>query len=289
MLTFGLFPNTSKQNVKEVIGKIISYLTERKVRVLIPENIANKMVFPGFSCPKDIIMTEAALGITMGGDGTMLQAAREVALYGMPVCGINMGQLGFLAEIEVNEQWPLLDRLIKGDYFIEERLMLDVTVIRQKEAFYISPALNDAVVTKGGFSRMVGLKLFIDGELTMDYPADGIIVATSTGSTGYSLSAGGPIINPNLRVLVITPICPHTLQARSLVFSEKEEIQIKMQAAHNDIVLTVDGQIVFPLMPDDTVKIERSPFRARFIRFAEKSYYQALRTKLRRGDRNNLA
>lgn len=127
---------------------------------------------------------------------------------------------------------------------------------------------------------MIRLRLFIDGELTAHYPADGLIIATSTGSTGYSLSAGGPIVNPNLPVILLTPICPHSLHSRSLIISEREEVTVTFQATHDDIVLTVDGQTLFNLMPDDTVLVKRSPFRARFVKLEGKSYYQTLRSKL---------
>jgi NAD+ kinase len=144
--------------------------------------------------------------------------------------------------------------------------------------------LNDVVITKGGFSRMLRLKLFIDNTFTANYQADGLIIATSTGSTGYSLSAGGPIINPNLKIVLITPICPHTLNARSLIISGEEKVSINTSATNTDIVLTIDGQVVHHLSPGDEVLIERADYSAKLIKFAGKSYYETLRTKLWRGD-----
>ncbi|WP_425061148.1 NAD kinase [Sporomusa carbonis] len=286
MLTVGLFPNTKKQNIATVLGWIVQYFKERNIRVVLPHDAALELNCSDLAEKLECVKNEITFAITLGGDGTLLNTAREIASWGIPVCGVNLGNLGFLTEIEVPELSSALDRLVCGDYYIEERLMLDAVVIRQGNPIYISPALNDIVVAKGGFSRMIKLKLFIDDELTAEYPADGLIIATSTGSTGYSLSSGGPIVNPKLKVIVITPICPHTLHARSLVISEHEEVKLRMQATHNDIVLTVDGQAVYSLLPDDTVIVRRSPFRARFIKFTGKSYYEALRTKLRRGDRN---
>ncbi|MBP2634193.1 MAG: nadK [Firmicutes bacterium] len=284
MLTVGLFPNTKKQGINSVLNRLIQYFEEHDVAVVLPEDAALELQYTNLAEKLECIKSDITFGITLGGDGTLLNTAREIAPFGIPVCGINMGNLGFLTEIELPDLSSALDRLIKGDYYIEERLMLDAVVIRNGNPIYISPALNDVVVAKGGFSRMIKLKLFIDEELTAEYPADGLIIATSTGSTGYSLSSGGPIINPQLKVIVITPICPHTLQSRPLVISEEEEIKVKMQATHDDIVLTVDGQTVYNLLPDDVVVVRRSPFRARFIKFAGKSYYETLRTKLRRGD-----
>jgi len=284
VLTVGLFPNTKKQGINSVLNRLIQYFEEHDVAVVLPEDAALELQYTNLAEKLECIKSDITFGITLGGDGTLLNTAREIAPFGIPVCGINMGNLGFLTEIELPDLSSALDRLIKGDYYIEERLMLDAVVIRNGNPIYISPALNDVVVAKGGFSRMIKLKLFIDEELTAEYPADGLIIATSTGSTGYSLSSGGPIINPQLKVIVITPICPHTLQSRPLVISEEEEIKVKMQATHDDIVLTVDGQTVYNLLPDDVVVVRRSPFRARFIKFAGKSYYETLRTKLRRGD-----
>ncbi|QDR80795.1 NAD(+)/NADH kinase [Sporomusa termitida] len=286
MLTIGLFPNTKKQSISTVLGWIVQYFKERNVNVVLPEEAALELKCTHLAGKMECVKNDITFGITLGGDGTLLHTAREIAPFGIPVCGVNMGNLGFLTEIEVPDLNIALDRLLGGDYYIEERLMLDALVIRNGSPIYISPALNDVVVAKGGFSRMIKLKLFIDEELTADYPADGLIIATSTGSTGYSLSSGGPIINPELKVIVITPICPHTLHSRALVISENAEIKVRMQAAHDDIVLTVDGQTVYNLLPDDTVVVRRSPFRARFIRFTGKSYYEKLRTKLRRGDQH---
>ncbi|SDD36650.1 NAD(+)/NADH kinase [Sporomusa acidovorans] len=286
MLTVGLFPNTKKQGIHTVLASIIQYFHEHGVKVVLPENAAPGLKYAQFTEKLECVKNDITFALTLGGDGTLLNTAREIAPFGIPVCGINMGNLGFLTEIELSDLSAALERLVRGEYYIEERLMLDAVVIRDGSPIYISPALNDVVVAKGGFSRMINLKLLIDEELTAEYPADGLIIATSTGSTGYSLSSGGPIINPKLKVIVITPICPHTLHSRPLVISEREEIKVRMQATHNDIVLTVDGQTVYSLFPDDTVVVRRSPFRARFMKFTGKSYYETLRTKLRRGDQN---
>ena len=284
MLKIGLFPNMNKQNVITVLGRMIQHFKERGVEIVLPEKAANELGYPELAYSNDGIRNDISLGITLGGDGTLLNTAREVAAAGVPICGVNMGQLGFLTEIELPELTIALDKIINAEYRIEDRLMLDAMVVRNDKNIYVSSALNDIVVSKGGFSRLIRLGLYIDGKLTANYPADGLIIATSTGSTGYSLSAGGPIVNPNLNVIVLTPICPHTLQTRSLIVSAEESVQVKMQATHNDIMLTVDGQTVYSLLPDDEVLVKSSPFRAKFIRFNGKSYYETLRAKLRRGD-----
>ena len=167
--------------------------------------------------------------------------------------------------------------------------MLEAVVDRPEGAIVSSSALNDVVIAKGGFSRMIRLKLYIGDCLTANYPADGLIVATATGSTGYSLSAGGPIVSPNLPVTIITPICPHSLNTRSLVVSDTEEIRIETQATYEDIVLTVDGQTLHNLRSGDRIFVRRSPFQARFLKLRGSSFYEGLRTKLRRSDPDDPA
>jgi NAD+ kinase len=284
LLTIGLFPNTKKSAVAPVLDWIIHFLEQRNIPVLLPQQSAITMNHPNLGCGNEAMVEQMTVALTLGGDGTLLNTTRELAPHGIAVCGINMGQLGFLTEIELSDLTPALEKIIRGDYSIEERQMLNVAILRDNEQLLSASALNDAVVAKGGFSRMIRLKLFIDGHLTANYPADGLIVATSTGSTGYSLSAGGPIVSPALRVTVITPICPHSLNTRSLIVSDKEEVRIEPQAIHDDIVLTVDGQTSYNLKSADKIVVTRSPFRARFVKFEGSSYYDSLWTKLRRSD-----
>lgn len=284
MLTIGIFPNTKKQSVGGVLGWVIQYFKDRGVKVLLTESTAQKMGYPELACPKERMMNEITMGLTLGGDGTLLNTAREIASAGIPICGINMGQLGFLTEVELPDLSAALDKLIAGEYSLEDRVMLNAMILRGDTLLHVSTALNDVVVSKSGVSRMIKLKLYVDDELTANYAADGLIIATATGSTGYSLSAGGPIINPKLKVFVLTPICPHTLHAKSLVISEQEEIKIRMVSNQDDAVLTIDGQAVHHLLPDDIVLVKSASFRAQFVKFSGRSYYETLRSKLWRGE-----
>ena len=284
MFTIGLFPNTKKSSVGPVFDWVVRYLQEKQIPVMMLEETAATMNCPQLGCSRERMAESVTIALTLGGDGTLLNTTRELAPHGIAVCGINLGQLGFLTEIELADLAPSLEKLIRGEYYIEERQMLDASIRREGEQIVAASSLNDVVVAKGGFSRMIRLKLYIDGHLTANYPADGLIVATSTGSTGYSLSAGGPIVSPALRVTVITPICPHSLNTRSLIVSDREEVRIEPQATHDDIVLTVDGQTLYHLKRGDQVVVTRSPFRARFVKFVGSSYYDSLWTKLRRSD-----
>lgn len=285
MQIIGIYPNPKKAAVSTVLKMVIEHCAKYAIQVLMPQDEANELQYPEFACNRKLMSEKISLALTLGGDGTLLNVAKEVASAGIPVCGINLGQLGFLTHIEVSKIQTGLQQLFAGDYRIEERLMLETVIIRNKETIQLPPALNDVVVTKGGFSRLIRLNLYIDNQFTETYPADGLIVATSTGSTGYSLSAGGPIISPNLKVTVITPICPHSLNSRSLIISEEEEVKISFQATtHDDVALTVDGQKVYSLMADDCILVRRSALRAKLVRFLESGFYETLHSKLRRED-----
>ncbi|MCX7780231.1 MAG: NAD(+)/NADH kinase [Negativicutes bacterium] len=279
MTTIGIFPNAKKTDIHRVLARLITKITDYGAAVMIPVDNANELGYPELGQDLAIIKECIALGITLGGDGTLLNTAREIAPAGIPLCGVNLGQLGFLTEIELPDLDDAVERLLTGRFEIQERLMLGGIVQRGRDQIAISAALNDIVVAKGGFSRVIRLSLFINGELTAKYPADGLIVATSTGSTGYSLSAGGPIVDPNLNVILVTPICPHSLHARPMIVSDEAEVLVSFQATHDDIVLTVDGQTALQLLPDDTVKIKRAPFSAKFVRLGG-SYYKKMRGKL---------
>ena len=273
-----------KQSVGSVLDEVVTYFKEHGVRVLLATDAAEKMGYKELACDLEVMKQEINIGITLGGDGTLLNTAREIARAGVPICGINLGQLGFLTEVELPDVTAALDRLIHGEYQVEERVMLDAMILRQGVILPISSALNDVVISKSCVSRMIKLKLYVDNESTANYAADGLIIATATGSTGYSLSAGGPIVNPKLKVMILTPICPHTLDAKSLVIGEDEEVKISMVANHEDAVLTIDGQSMYNLLSDDIVLVKRAPFRAKFVKFSGRSYYETLRSKLWRGE-----
>ncbi|MBP2649342.1 MAG: ppnK [Firmicutes bacterium] len=284
MLTIGLFPNTKKANVAPVLKQVVTYLKRHNIRMLMTEKDALAMNYPELAFDQEQLSANINLAVTLGGDGTMLQSVRFVAAAGVPVCGVNLGQLGFLPEIEIDDLEQGLSRLINGEYSINERLMLDAVVIRDGQEIHLSSALNDVVVSRGGCSRMIRLKLYLNGELTEKYPADGLIVATSTGSTGYSLSAGGPIVSPGLNVILITPICPHALHARPIVVAETEEIRLVIAAPHEDIMVTSDGQHNFEISPTDEVVIRRSRLRARFVSLSTTGHLCRLRSKLWKAD-----
>ena len=284
LLRIGIFPNMAKKEIENILEKMINFLQTQNVEVFLPEKVRVIGKFNKFIVDNNFLYSNIDIALTLGGDGTLLSTGRKFASKGVPLCGINLGRVGFLAEIETDEIIDKLTKIINNNYFIEKRLMLEGVVYRNGEKIFSAEAINDIVVTKSGLSRMIKLKLLIDDILTAEYQADGIIFATSTGSTAYSLSAGGPIINPSLKVMLITPICPHSVNARPLIIDENEEIKLKVSARHNDIGLTVDGQIVYPLLPGDLITIKKSLLTAVFIRFTDKNYYKTIKKKLLRSE-----
>ena len=284
LLRIGIFPNMAKKEIENILEKMINFLQTQNVEVFLPEKVRVIGKFNKFIVDNNFLYSNIDIALTLGGDGTLLSTGRKFASKGVPLCGINLGRVGFLAEIETDEIIDKLTKIINNNYFIEKRLMLEGVVYRNGEKIFSAEAINDIVVTKSGLSRMIKLKLLIDDILTAEYQADGIIFATSTGSTAYSLSAGGPIINPSLKVMLITPICPHSVNARPLIIDENEGIKLKVSARHNDIGLTVDGQIVYPLLPGDLITIKKSLLTADFIRFTDKNYYKTIKKKLLRSE-----
>ena len=228
-------------------------------------------------------LPSADLLICFGGDGTILHAARDATLHDVPILGVNMGSVGFMAELERSEL-PLLAPLAQGNFSIEERMMLEGCIFHRDISCYRLSALNDIVITRSGFSRIISFKIIVNGELLDVYAADGVIISTPTGSTGYNLSAGGPIVNPEANVILITPVCPHSLQAKSIVLGEWDTIEIHIQKVRKtqleEALVTFDGQVAERLNPGDIIKIHKSRKVAKVVKVQENSFYHTLRVKV---------
>ena len=221
-----------------------------------------------------------SLGITFGGDGTILHLARTVALHSVPVLGVNLGSLGFMSELEVNELDRLRD-LAQGRFTVESRMMLDVSVLREGRQVYYNIALNDAVVSKGSIARVVRLDIFTEEGRLTKVGGDGIIVSTPTGSTGYSMAAGGPIVEPTAKNLLLTPICPHSTRSSSYVLSPEHVITVEAADANRKFVyLSVDGGKAFSLKNGDQVRVSTSKYTTRLVRLSKKSFCEILDKKM---------
>ena len=230
--------------------------------------------------PPEEIFHAADAVIVLGGDGSLLDAARRASPLGKPLLGINLGRLGYMTELDMSDLSPL-EKLVKGDYEIDERSMLSVSVHSEKGVRNESFALNDIVLANGSVTRVVDLELYEGGNLVNTYRADGLIVATPTGSTAYSMAAGGPIIDPKLSCLCVTPICPHSLTAKPLTFRDDAQIEIKNICQREKmLVLTVDGRINFEIYRGDVVRATRSNMTTKLINLQHGSFYNRLQSKM---------
>ncbi len=268
MKTISLMATTGKPNIKKNINKIMRSLRAKNINVLTND-----------------VNSKTGLVISLGGDGTILKTARDVCSKNIPVLGINIGQMGFLTEADISGWIGQLDRVLAGRANIEERLMLEAGITGGKAGKKKHLALNDVVVKNGRTARVIKLTLEINKKYVADYVADGLIVSSPTGSTAYSLAAGGPIVSPDLPVIVITPICPHTLTFRPLVVSSEDEILIRINSDNDEVSMSMDGQERVPLALGDKVKIRKSGYTLKLITDRKNNYYKILRAKLKWGER----
>ena len=224
------------------------------------------------------------LVVVLGGDGTLLGAARKVGHYGLPILGINLGGLGFLTEIPVEMLYQDMEKVINGEISVEPRLMLQARVLRNGEEKCRFTVLNDVVINKGALARIIDLRVSVDNHFLTTFRADGLIVSTPTGSTGYNLSAGGPILYPDLEALILTPICPFTLTHRPIIVPDTSVIDVQMGENSEEVVLTFDGQVGFDLVDNDRVVISKSEKKLKLIKSPDQDYYDIIRTKLKWGE-----
>lgn len=283
LFTVGMTVNLEKPLAKQLAGEVASYLKKKGVKVLLPFELAFALGCPEFAVGEEEMRAKANYFLALGGDGTLLSAARKAAPQETPILGINLGELGFLTEIELPTLYPDLERFLQGEFFLEERMMLAGKLYRRKEVVANFEALNDFVVTKGPFSRLLKLETYVTSHYIATYPADGLIISSPTGSTAYSLSAGGPLVAPEVEVIVLTPICPHTFYARPLVISGEQEVRVILRGVSAEVLLTVDGQEGIGLEEGDKVLVKKSKRKTRLVRLRARSFYEVLRQKLQIG------
>lgn len=229
------------------------------------------------------IATNADLILVLGGDGTMIAAARLMGEAEVPVLGINYGGLGYLAEFRIEELYSALESILEGRYRLDPRVMLDVELVRGDESVTRNRVLNDVVINKSALARIIEIEAYLNQQFVNSFRADGLIVSTPTGSTAYNLSAGGPVIFPSMNAVVITPICPFTLSNRPIVVPDGAEIVLHLKTDHEDVALTLDGQVGFPLKVEDRVTIQKSETTFNLVQPANRNYFDVLRDKLRWG------
>ena len=287
MKRFGLITNFNIYDKANAAMRVAEQLLSYGAEVLIP-TVNKDRIFRMHKnrkeytyLPIEEVYASADCIVTLGGDGAILDSSRRAAPLGKPLLGINMGHLGYMTELEMTEL-DLLEAVVKGECDIDERAMLSVSVHTQTgglkgESF----ALNDAVISNGSVARIVDIELYEGGERVSAYRADGLIIATPTGSTAYSMSAGGPVIDPHLPCLVVTPVCPHSLTTRPLLFRDDAMLEIKNVCQREKMLyLTVDGRINFEIYRGDTVRVTRSPMTTRLIRIRKGGFYNRLQQKM---------
>jgi NAD+ kinase len=279
----GVFVGPQKPEALAVVRDLLRWCERRGIEVRTMGANLQEMDCALLAEENGELAEDVDLLVVLGGDGTILGAARLVGARRIPVLGVNFGWLGYLTEFTLDELFPALDSLRKGDFFVDRRMMLDVILERDGRAIALHRALNDAVVNKGAPVRMIELDCYIDGMFVSTFRADGMIVATPTGSTAYSLSAGGPIVHPSMSAILLTPICPHMLSNRPVVVPGESLIEVVFKRAGEDLMLTVDGQVAISLLPDDRVSIVQSESTFDLVRPTNRNYFEVLKTKLKWG------
>ncbi len=282
MKGLAIVPNWHKANCRDTAKEIIGFLEAEKVPFYLDREGAAALEMPHRYAPLSAWKDRVELVLVLGGDGTILRVARSLVEAELPIMGINLGDMGFLTAMEVSELKNGLYQVLAGKYEIVERMMLSAAVLREGREMAGYEALNDIVISKGPFSRIIELITYINDDFLEKYPGDGVIISTPTGSTGYSLSAGGPIVNPSLHVIIITPICPHLLHHRSVIVHKEDEIRMQVLTRHAEVVLTVDGQQGFTLQNEDQVLVKKSPYSTKLVNFREKTFYNLLHHKLKK-------
>jgi len=283
--TIGIFSRPRRADLADVVPALLEWLSTRGYRALYDTETADALndgTADGLARAQ--LVADSDLLLVLGGDGTLLAAAREAAARGIPILPINLGSLGFLTSFTLEELYPALEETLAGRAETSERVMLTASLIRRGQVIESKNVLNEAVINKGALARMIEVELSIDGDFVCRYRADGLIVATPTGSTAYSLSAGGPIVHPAVESIILTPICPHTLTDRPLVVGDCCTVQIRLRGPAESVYLTLDGQKGILMQSQDCVAIARAKQRLKLIQPHRKSYYEILRSKLKWGE-----
>ncbi len=281
----GIICKPRKEDVGTVVPPLVEWLRERKLRVLLDPSAAEACPNCDGPAPQETLISESDLVVVLGGDGTLLAAARLLQNREVPILPVNLGALGFMTSVTLGEMYPLLEQTLAGTHRVSERMALQAEVTRNASTTQAQRALNDAVVNQAALARLMEFHVHVDGSHVGRYRADGLIIATPTGSTAYSLAAGGPIVHPDMHAFVITPICPHMLTNRPLVVPDSSRIEITFTHEGEPVHVTLDGQVGFELERDDRVVITKSPNRVLLVQPPRKSYFEVLRSKLRWGER----
>lgn len=275
----GIIANIRKEIALECSTGLKKWLLGQGMEVFLDEEIAAALGEEN-GLERQALAIAADLLVVLGGDGAMLRAARSVRKFKIPIVGINLGTFGYLTEINLNEMYPSLERIIRGDYSTEERMMLDMEVVRDGRTSCEFTVLNDVVISRGNLTRIIDMETAVDGSYLTTFRADGLIISTPTGSTAYSLSAGGPIVFPSQNAIIINPICPHTLTNRPIILPSSMTIAVKVWSEEEGVNVDLDGQESVTLNSGDTLIVRRSRYVTTLVSSANRDYLEILRSKL---------
>jgi NAD+ kinase len=272
----------------KTVCHLIEWLDAHAIRLIGTPDLDPRRIEGETGCTIEIVEPEKLaasvdLIVVLGGDGTMIGTSRMIGDYDVPVVGINYGTLGYLAEFRVEEMVSALESILAGDYRIDTRVRLSVELVCGEEILMHSRVLNDVVINKSALARIIELEAFMNGQLISAFRADGLIISTPTGSTAYNLSAGGPVVYPSMNALVITPICPFTLSDRPIVVPDDALIELGLRTPHEEVVLTLDGQVGLPIHTEHRVRIRKSLTTFKIVQPKNRNYFEVLREKLRWG------
>jgi NAD+ kinase len=283
----GLIVHTDKPDALRFTREAVEWLRTHALQPYLEPEIASALGMPQYQCDEATLCGSDLL-IAVGGDGTILRASHLAAPRGIPILGVHLGRFGFIAQIRPHDLHTAMARVLAGDYTVEKRLMVRAIAYRGQQPICDALALNEVVVTKGAVARMITLQTFVNETFLATYAADGVVVATPTGSTAYSLSAGGAIVDPACEVLLLTPICAHTLSARPLILPAEKQVKVVVTADDGDFHLQADGGETVRLRSGDTVHVSRAQERTHLIVFDPDEFYTKLRDRLLWGERVNV-
>lgn len=281
----GIVLKPQPRRASGILRKLLAWLERRGVEALLDHQTARLAGGSAAGHDREDLAAGTDAIIVIGGDGTLLSVAREIGASRTPILGVNLGSLGFLTEIPLPDLYPAIEGILEGRHLVTERGRLRAEIHRQGRSSARHDVLNDIVVAKSALSRVLDIRVDVDGRLMTTFKADGLIVCTPTGSTAYSLSAGGPIVDPQVDAMVLSPICPHTLTNRPLVLPGRSEVDVSLVNDHGEVYITIDGQVGSPFLANDRVRIRRSRHPLRLVHFPEKDYFDVLRRKLKWGGR----
>jgi len=281
--SIGIICKHDKPEAYDAARKLMSWLKRRGVESLLDPGAASHLNIP--PTPVEKIADKSDVIVVLGGDGTLLSVVRLVGEKGKPIVGVNLGTLGFITSVPLGQLYPTMETVLSGQYKYQERMMLTASVKRGGKVVEHHHVLNDIVINKGALARIIDLETSIDGKCLTTFKADGLIIYTPTGSTGYSLSAGGPVVHPILSCVGVTPICPHTLTNRPLILPDSASLEVTLMSENEDVFLTLDGQVGIKLQHKDVIEARKSSSSMYFIMCPQEDYYKMLRTKLKWGER----